>query len=1088
MRRLFNKGTALLISAFMCATIVNPSTINAQEQTDSQELVESVPSIVPSDVQQEQSSLNETSEGSDVELPSTSQEQEPVDVKAGIEASSTDVNKPVLESVVLKQNGVVLDNGALVVGGSTIEVEVSAYDADSEITSISVQLAHMYDQVQNNINVWNLSYKEGNIYSLSYEVPQEACDLIYIQSLTIIDSNNNTTSLEYSSNEYFVNVDAKDPEIHIGQITDISFERNQTEITQDEIMLQDHAIGISVTMNDCSSVGYLVLNFSGSGDSGYATFSAYLYRSYDEGSSDDTGIFTGYLTRSAWNINTDLSGEYVLDRIEASIPSIGQSKAVSFETMGDYGFTYICKDFTSPEILSIEMDQVGEVLETGDTIDFKIKASDSSGLLDKGNLWMVPVNDGQQHEGIEVLLTYDQKTDSFIGSYTIQDSDYATEYVLNVINIEDTYGNLSSLGNLDAQKYYFQVMHDGTTVYPTYDIDINFMTYDANGVQNVLSSKKITDARNRSTYDELGIDLSMDCPVPFEGVKFLGWSLDGEHILSGDDKVYVSSNFTYISLLPVFDKGLYFINASYVSNDLTLSYKSLFGAYDKRLSSEELVKRILSESSLKDMRTDGFVDWQISSGGGENSSVKYISVNAEYAQKVVVLVKTYLANDGRIKDDQKVEFVEAGATFEELQNKIYFSGAPSDLYPGLRFTGWKVHNPNEGEIPTTSDYTFIGAIAETENAYVQYVLDPAYKLNNISTYGTAGNLGGMAPDEFTYVQIAEKNTEVKVPTKFEGYQSFEVYMYGQGATGTIVLTGGESIYVGDSMSLYGYGIKEEATDPEEPTDPVDPEEPVDPEQPIVPNVPVELPEDDVKEIVDKIKSNTGNEPVVVPMGDATVVNKEVLEAIKGKDIDLVLDMGDYQWTINGKEVKATNLADINLEVNFDTKEIPESIVNSVAQGRPVKQLSLTYNGNFGFRGTMRFYMGKEFAGQYGNLYYYDSDGKMVFMNAGLIDSDGYVSVSFSHASEYVVVVNDKIMGETTSDSTTSSGNTNTSTSTNTPGQDTHEQIPTSTNNEKVKNEVSTSVKTNSSMFAISMIVSLVAFVGLVLIKRKNNQA
>ena len=48
------------------------------------------------------------------------------------------------------------------------------------------------------------------------------------------------------------------------------------------------------------------------------------------------------------------------------------------------------------------------------------------------------------------------------------------------------------------------------------------------------------------------------------------------------------------------------------------------------------------------------------------------------------------------------------------------------------------------------------------------------------------------------------------------------------------------------------------------------------------------------------------------MSDATVAPKDVLEAAKGKDVDIVLDMNGYKWTINGNNIQADNLKDINL--------------------------------------------------------------------------------------------------------------------------------------------------------------------------------
>lgn len=126
-------------------------------------------------------------------------------------------------------------------------------------------------------------------------------------------------------------------------------------------------------------------------------------------------------------------------------------------------------------------------------------------------------------------------------------------------------------------------------------------------------------------------------------------------------------------------------------------------------------------------------------------------------------------------------------------------------------------------------------------------------------------------------------------------------------------------------------------------------------------------------------------------------------------------MNGYTWTIHGKDILADNLKDINLEVAFDTNAVPSKTAKALAGDNPIKQLSLTHTGDFGFKADLSFNIGSEYNGKYGNLYYYDSEGKLIFQNAGKIDANGNVSLSFSHASDYVVIITDKIMENEKSD-------------------------------------------------------------------------
>ena len=165
-----------------------------------------------------------------------------------------------------------------------------------------------------------------------------------------------------------------------------------------------------------------------------------------------------------------------------------------------------------------------------------------------------------------------------------------------------------------------------------------------------------------------------------------------------------------------------------------------------------------------------------------------------------------------------------------------------------------------------------------------------------------------------------------------------------------------------------------------------------------------LSEKEIEKIIADIEQGGSGETIHVDMRKATIVPKEVLEAIQGKEVNIVLDMGAYSWSIGGNDVNATNLRDIDLEVIVDTDVIPPTIVDSLAEGKPATQISLIHDGEFGFRADLTVNLGSEHSGSTGKLYYYDSAGKLVYRDAGEIGEDGNISLSFSHASDYVVVI------------------------------------------------------------------------------------
>lgn len=62
---------------------------------------------------------------------------------------------------------------------------------------------------------------------------------------------------------------------------------------------------------------------------------------------------------------------------------------------------------------------------------------------------------------------------------------------------------------------------------------------------------------------------------------------------------------------------------------------------------------------------------------------------------------------------------------------------------------------------------------------------------------------------------------------------------------------------------------------------------------------------------------------------------------------------------------------------------------------------------FGCTAVMTLPIGSEQAGKYANLYYYnEKTGELEFVCASLIAEDGTAELTFTHASDYVVVVDD----------------------------------------------------------------------------------
>lgn len=184
-----------------------------------------------------------------------------------------------------------------------------------------------------------------------------------------------------------------------------------------------------------------------------------------------------------------------------------------------------------------------------------------------------------------------------------------------------------------------------------------------------------------------------------------------------------------------------------------------------------------------------------------------------------------------------------------------------------------------------------------------------------------------------------------------------------------------------------------------------------------------LADEKIAQVVSQIENAKNGEIVTVSMGDATVLPKEILEAAKGKNITLEVQMSGYTWKIDGTTITEAGLQDVDLEVIKNTKNIPENVISALAGSNPSIQISLSHNGQFGFTAVLTINVGKEHNGKIGNLYYYNSEGKMEFIHKGTVDKEGNVSLQFTHASDYVIVLTAQQAAETTKDSTASTSKT-----------------------------------------------------------------
>ena len=235
--------------------------------------------------------------------------------------------------------------------------------------------------------------------------------------------------------------------------------------------------------------------------------------------------------------------------------------------------------------------------------------------------------------------------------------------------------------------------------------------------------------------------------------------------------------------------------------------------------------------------------------------------------------------------------------------------------------------------------------------------------------------------------------------------------------------------------------------------------------------------DVIRDEVDQVKDG---DTVTVDMNGAAVVPSDVLSEIKGKDVTIVFDMGNgITWSVNGQSITGDAIGDIDFSVKTNTNSIPVDIINNITGERYSKQISLSYDGEFGFTAVLSINMEAENAGLFANLFYYNENtGEMEFICYDEIAADGTAELTFTHASDYAIVI-DKGPMDGVSDGEVLNGET-----------DSDEEISTIENDKKDTQDVTEADSKTWNpwwVIIICIVVIVITLGAFIVIKKKKSE-
>ncbi|MCI8504628.1 MAG: hypothetical protein HFI67_00365 [Lachnospiraceae bacterium] len=881
-----------------------------------------------------------------------------------------DITKPVIERVEFPQQGKTLKEG------DTLQLYVYAYDADSEIESVSLQMQS--DNVDFNST---LSYNETEKrYEFEDKLDEVGTGKVYISEIKVTDSFGNCTDANLWENGdyvYWFNVEAK-----ALRVTAFEFEQDGQTL--------DTEAALSLTLETDPSVTdeslYLTVKESDGG-------SRHTFSLNREGGNRYVGKVPSHMGDGVWRLES-ISLSRSMHWLELQVDAIENFGFTVKKSSGENPDP--TPEIVFPEIASVELEKNGEILRAGDTAAVTVKMKPGVEMQENGSAYFRAIAGDLEYEKSRktVDLKYDELDNAYHGTFVVDTDTYPCEWYIESVSVqsEDGHYAMNNYSLFTNQPYYVQVYNGNTFSNPTYEYTVRFHVRDVDGEWKVAEEQKLKGER-RQTLKEAGLVFPEMNST--SGMKQVGWEANG-HTEEITENTKVVDHGSQWDIYAKYDKVRFFINYRYTNQNGEIANKKEMRLVDNGISCEEFVETLeyRPEDIGKDYSFEGWdlVEWYYS--GTQNEKDKDVACVARYAEKNLVQVEAYYYDINGYYTHQEALFVDKEATKEEIESLLKKQAMPK-MYPGLRFKEWSIIVEQYGDGPVKNGI-FASKYAVYTNHMVRCLIDPRCQEEDFFYQGISDQMF-----EAMFCQVVEPGAEFVLPKALGDYSNITWVRERDDEISE------ENVYVvNQNMDFYGYGTKQ--ADPSTPEKPEEPDTPEKPTEPVVPEKPGLSPEklSDAKiaELVKRANDAAPQEVIIVDMKEATVVPAQLLKAAKGKNLTIQMNMGGYIWSIDGRDILAEEPKDVNMQVILDTQHIPSATIRALAGNSPVRQLSLVHEGDFGFKATLTINIGKKYAGLYGNLYYHDSAGKLVFIHAGKIGGDGVVSLTFSHASDYLIVI------------------------------------------------------------------------------------
>ncbi|MDE7063282.1 MAG: hypothetical protein K2O73_08580, partial [Lachnospiraceae bacterium] len=552
------------------------------------------------------------------------------------------------------------------------------------------------------------------------------------------------------------------------------------------------------------------------------------------------------------------------------------NNTVAYEDNALYWFAIEREELNTPKVESVTLKENGATVEPGDSIEVLVQVSaEDAELRDKDGCSVglrctkTPSNNNW-HKSL--YLDWDSEKNCYSGSMEITRTMYPGEWELYCADVYEVSNGEWSAWYHPSEDITFTIQNDG------YDVEVP-------EVKSLQMSK-----RGEFVSADEAVQLAVEA-TDNEGIERVRVDL-----YAVEDRLTSKGR----------EKSIYLERVGESNR-----YEGSFEIDEKTFSCEWYVGRIYIEDTIgnyQDIRScqDGVYSTDSYYGAISKDSYSleehfYVNVGEEknFVQPTVSVgvmdFVTDFSESGDLYGYQKTVELPRRTALSEMK-KLLGTGAGHD---GVTFEDWVVSH---------------GSSDESEDPMILWKENGVYAKYDKTV--VCLDLYDMTTYERLYqgAIFGKKGDTLPLPAELPGLRNIEWKQW----------IGDEEIIVNNVQVLsdtvqYVSGSAElDADNPATPPAPITPDTPVRPPY----TEPVALPGQKIAEVVAEIAAAGNGATITVAMGDATVVPKDILEAAKGKDVDVVLQMDGYTWTINGKNILSENLKDINLRVIRNTEYIP----------------------------------------------------------------------------------------------------------------------------------------------------------------------